>query len=157
MVKDADLKGYKLFSGLDDGELAKIAGLCTRQCCESNTEIFTSNKAASDIFLLEGPNDAIRIELPIRAHGAKSVIHTLKKGEAFGWASLVPPHVRTATARCVEKADVICINGKALIEMLEENNHMGYIVMKNLSGLISSRLNDTTIALRHEIRNPARK
>ena len=73
-------------------------------------------------------------------HGPRTVIHTLQKGEVFGWAALVPPHQRTGTARCVEKASVICLNGKDLIELLDKNDHMGYVVMKNLSGILSNAI-----------------
>ena len=79
------------------------------------------------------------------------------KGEVFGWAALVPPHQRTATARCVEKASVICVDGKTLMGLLDKNDHMGYVVMKNLSGILSTRLTYTTLVLRREIRKLARK
>lgn len=152
MLEAAELKGFGLFWGLDSSDLARVAKLCERRKCLTNTEIFTINKPANHIYLLEGPSDAIRIEIQIHEHGPKSVVHSIKKGEAFGWASLVPPHLRTASARCVEDADLICIDGKALIELIEKNNHIGYVLMKNLAGLLSSRLSETTVALRHEVR-----
>jgi hypothetical protein len=79
------------------------------------------------------------------------------KGEIFGWSALVPPHRLTASARCQGKADVITINGKELLELLEKGGRSGYVVMKNLSALISSRLALTTIALRHEIQKLVKK
>jgi hypothetical protein len=49
------------------------------------------------------------------------------------------------------------INGKELMEFLEKDKRIGYVVMKNLSALISSRLASTTIALRHEIQKLVKK
>lgn len=155
MVTVHDLKHFNLFAGLDEAELGQIAKLCARRTYESGAEIFSPGAPAGDVFLLEGRNDAVQIEISICEHSPRTVLHTLQKGEFFGWAALVPPHQRTATARCVEKASVICLDGKALMGLLEKNQHMGYVVMKNLSGILSTRLTYTTLVLRREIRKVA--
>jgi len=157
MVTVHDLKQFNLFAGLDEAELAEIAGLCTRRTYESGAKIFSPGTPAGDVFMLERGNDAVQIEIAICEHAPRTVIHTLQKGEVFGWAALVPPHQRTGSARCVEKASVICLDGKALMELLDQNDHMGYVVMKNLSGILSTRLAYTTLILRREIRKLARK
>jgi len=69
--------------------------------------------------MLEGGNDVVPNSSTLRA-APRTVVHTLQKGEVFGWAALVPPHQRTATARCVERPGVICLNGKDLMELLEK-------------------------------------
>ena len=157
MVTVHDLKQFNLFVGLDEAELAGIARLCARRTYEAGAEIFSPGAPAGDVFLLEGRNDAVQIEIAICEDAPRTVLHTLQKGEFFGWAALVPPHQRTATARCVEKADVISVDGKALMGLLDKNDHMGYVVMKNLSGILSTRLTYTTLVLRREIRKLARK
>jgi hypothetical protein len=43
------------------------------------------------------------------------------------------------------------------MELLDKNDHMGYVVMKNLNGILSSRLAYTTLILRREIRKLAKK
>jgi len=157
MVTIQDLKAFNLFAGLDEAELAEIARLCARRTYESGAEIFSPGTPAGDVFILERGNDVVQIEIAICEHMPKTVIHTLQKGEVFGWAALVPPHQRTGSARCVERASVICLDGKALMELLDKNDHMGYVVMKNLSGILSSRLAYTTLILRREIRKLAKK
>ncbi|MBN2098608.1 MAG: cyclic nucleotide-binding domain-containing protein [Dehalococcoidia bacterium] len=157
MVTVQDLKQFNLFVGLEESELAEVARLCTRRTYESGAEVFSPGAPAGDVFLLEGGNDAVQIEISICEHSPRTVLHTLQKGEFFGWAALVPPHQRTATARCVGRASVICVDGKALMELLEKNKHMGYVVMKNLSGILSTRLTYTTLVLRREIRKVASK
>jgi CRP/FNR family transcriptional regulator, cyclic AMP receptor protein len=152
MLTAQDIKGYKLFIGLAEKELVEIAGLCRRQTYESNSVIFDPDTSSEEIFLLEGGNDAIQIEIPLGVHDEKIVIHTLSKGETFGWAALGSHHAKTATARCLDQASVIAINGKLLMQLLEKNNHLGYIVMKNLADIINTRLSYTTVAFRREVR-----
>jgi len=151
MVTAKEIKGFNLFSGLEDPDLARIAALCTRHRYPANTVIFDPNTAAEDIYFLEGGNDVVQIEIPIQDHDSRITIHTLHKGEVFGFAALGPPHSKTAAARCLEQADVITLKGKELADLLEEDNRIGYQVMKNLSGIISSRLAYTTVVFRREI------
>jgi len=157
MVTPEVLKGFDLFVGLDDIELAEIAPLCHRRTYEKDATIFTAGGWATDIYLLEAGNVAIQIEFVIYEYELRAAVYTVRKGETFGWSALVPPHRLTASARCLEKVAVITINGTDLMEILKHHNYMGHMIMKNLSAIISSRLSSTTTALRHEIQKLVRK
>jgi CRP-like cAMP-binding protein len=152
MLTAQEIRGYNLFVGLDETELSEIAALCTRETYDKNAIIFSPEAPSNSIFLLEGGNDAIQIEVSITGEEDRIVVHTLSKGETFGWAVLEPQQIRTAIARCLDSVEVICINGDSLIQLLNENTHMGYIVMRNLAGVINKRLTYTTIAFRHQVR-----
>ncbi len=157
MVPNEILGSFSLFSGLSQTELAEIAKLCRERAYESGSLIFTIGGSATDVYLLETGKVDIQIEFKIHDYEIMSTVYTVGKGEIFGWSALVPPHRLTASARCGGKADVIMINGKEFMEFLEKDRHIGYVVMKNLSALISSRLASTTIALRHEIQKLIKK
>jgi CRP/FNR family transcriptional regulator, cyclic AMP receptor protein len=157
MVTARDIRGFNLFSGLDEADLEKIAVLCTRHQYPANTIIFDPNTMAEDVYLLEGGNDVVQIEIPIQNSDQRLTIHTLHKGEVFGWAALGPPHSKTATARCLEQANVITFKAKDLMVLLDGDNRLGYQVMKNLSGIISSRLAYTTVVFRREIQRLTKK
>jgi CRP-like cAMP-binding protein len=157
MISIGDLKSFSLFEGLSDEELAKIARLCREKTYEEGSVIFTIGGFAGDVYLLRTGKVDIQIEFKIYDYEVMATVYTVGKGEAFGWSALVPPHRLTASARCHEKADIIMINGKELMELLERQKSIGYTVMKNLSAIISSRLASTTIALRHEIQKLIKK
>jgi len=157
MVSPEILKGFVLFSGLSQTELAGIARLCRERTYESSPVIFTMGGSAADVYLLKTGKVDIQIEFKIYDYEIITTVYTVGKGEIFGWSALVPPHRLTGSARCEGKADVIMINGKELMEFLEKDRRIGYIVMKNLAALISSRLASTTIALRHEIQKLIKK
>lgn len=157
MVSTEALRGFDLFTGLDEAELSEIAKLCRKRSYEKDSIIFSAGGWATDLYLLEAGNVAIQIELVIYEHEIRAVVYMVRKGETFGWSALVPPHRLTASARCLEKADVITVNGTELMELLHKNSRIGYVVMKNLSAIISSRLASTTIGLRHEIQKLLKK
>jgi CRP-like cAMP-binding protein len=157
MVNAQDIKGFNLFYGLEDKDLEHIAPLCERRRYPANSVIFDPSTGGGEVYMLEGGNDSVQIEIPLHDHEQKLTVHTLRKGEVFGWASLGPPHSRTATARCLEEASLIIFKGKDLMVLLDEDNRMGYQVMKNLSGIISSRLSYTTVVFRHELQRLGKK
>ncbi len=157
MISTDDLKGFSLFGGMGEAELAEISKLCRERTYEGGSVIFTMGGWATDVYLLKTGKVDIQIEFKIHDYEVMTTVYTVGKGEIFGWSALVPPHRLTASARCEGKADVITINGKQFMEFLEKDRRIGYVVMKNLSSLISSRLASTTIALRHEIQKLIKK
>ena len=157
MISIESLKGFSLFGGLNLTELAEIAKLCRERTYEDGSVIFTIGGSATDVYLLKTGKVAIQIEFKIYDYEVTTPVYTVEKGEIFGWSALVPPHRLTASARCQGKADIITINGEDLLNLLDKESRIGYVVMKNLSALISSRLASTTIALRHEIQKLIKK
>lgn len=157
MIPIETLKKFNIFSGLGDLELVKIAEICKERVYEDGSVIFTIGGFATDIYLLKTGKVDIQIEFKIYDYEITTTVYTVGEGEIFGWSALVPPHRLTASARCHGKADVITINGKELIDILEKERGIGYVVMKNLSAVISSRLACTAIALRHEIQKLIKK
>ncbi len=151
MVSTEMLKAFQLFGGLDESELVEIAKLCRERSYEQGSIIFTAGGSATDIYLLKDGEVNIQVELVIYDLEARATVYTVRKGETFAWSALVPPHKLTASARCQQKAKVLTMDGKDLMDILKKNNHIGYLVMQNLSKVISSRLAATMVALRHQI------
>ena len=157
MIEPGALRGFDLFIGLREEELTGIAQLCHQRTYEKDAIIFTGGGWTPDIYLLEAGTVAIQIEFVIYEYEIKSVIYTVRKGETFGWSTLVPPQRLAASAQCLEKADVITINGADLLNILKHNNFIGHMIMRNLSAIISARLSCTTAALRSEIQKLVKK
>jgi len=71
-------------------------------------------------------------------------------GELFGWSALVEPYRYTSSAKCAEKTEEIYIKGSDLLKLFEQYPRTGYVVMRNLSAIISSRLTETRQKLSKE-------
>jgi len=72
------------------------------------------------------------------------IVDTVMPGQVFGWASLVGPGRRTVTAHCTEVSRLIALPAAELRMMFEENNALGYAIMKKMSHIISNRLKKRT-------------
>ena len=65
----------------------------------------------------------------------------LRKGEVFGWAALLQDHPRRiAKAACMEKSMLLRLNGEAVLEVLAAEPASGFLVMRQLSTLITKHL-----------------
>ena len=161
MVSVEMLKGFQLFEGLDENELGQIVNLCNERSYEEGSIIFTAGilgpaSPAAEIYLLREGEVDIQVELVVYDLEARITVYTVRKGETFAWSALVPPHKLTASARCRKKSEVITMNGKELMDVLEKNNHIGYVIMSNLSRVVSSRLAATMAVLRNQIQSPSK-
>jgi CRP-like cAMP-binding protein len=137
--------------------LQKVADICTRHSIKANTIIFDTSSSDENLYFVEDVHDGVQIEIPIPEISPRIVIHTLNKGEVFGWAPLGPPHIKTALARCISDCTLISLNGKAMMDILGQDSHMGFLVMKNLSEIINTRLAYTSVVFRREIHRLIKK
>jgi CRP-like cAMP-binding protein len=139
MVSALVLKGFGLFKGLDEKELATIAELCGERAMSKGETICSEGTRAKNIHLCR--SGQVDIVMWVREPWNKNVVvHRAEAGEVFGWSALVAPYTFTASAECVEAGEEIRIMGSALLELLDQIPHIGYVVMRNLSTEISARL-----------------
>jgi toluene monooxygenase system ferredoxin subunit len=121
----------ELFTGLAPATLEKLVLLAKKESHPAGATLYRPGDAAEDFFVL----DSGRVEFQI---GRDPAGFMLKKGEVFGWAALLESHPqRIASARVLENATVLRINGKQALGVLESDPASGYVVMRRLAGLIA--------------------
>ncbi|MBM3133486.1 MAG: cyclic nucleotide-binding domain-containing protein, partial [Chloroflexi bacterium] len=136
--------------------LADIARVCEKRgFARSEVCVAEGSKAIYFYMLLKGKM-ALERKLPeswFVAHGGRhdATVHVLQEKDVIGWSSLVPPGVHTATARCLDDCEVVEVEGKKLIEILDANPEAAYPLMKKLAGVIAMRLVDTSNRLIREM------
>ena len=147
MVSIQVLKGFELFKGLDDSELTKIAELCRERSLDEGALCFVQGRRATELHLCCSG----KVHIVLKVYDMEITVHTVKTGEVFGWSALVEPHIYTASAKCAGKVEEIYIERPDLMNLFEQEPLTGYVVMTNLSALVSSRLTETTETLAKEI------
>lgn len=142
MVTIDDLKKFRVFKGLDDSELASILELCRERTFGKGAVCFSQGRRAMELHLCRAGQVDIIVELEQSSGKVEVTVHTASGGEVFGWSAVVEPHIYTGSARCAEKTEDICIKGADLLKLFEQDTRIGYVVMRNLSSAVSSRLTD---------------
>ncbi len=125
----------ELFTGIGEATLAALTALAKSEKFAAGSVLYKPGDTADDLFVL----DSGRVEFQIgRDERTSPAGFMLRKGEVFGWAALLEEHpTRIATARVLEESNVLRINGKQALKILEADPASGFLVMRRLSGLIA--------------------
>ena len=135
---DSAIGASELFNGMPAETIDALTALATRQTCQAGAMLYRPGDPADDFFVLESG----RVEFLIgRGDRTAPGGFMLKKGEVFGWAALLDGYpARIASARCLEAAALLRINGKSALGVLERDPRAGLVVMRRLAGLIARYL-----------------
>jgi len=139
------LSKFPIFEGLTDDELERIAALCREEVYEAGTTIHEDGAAAEYLYIVQEGTVALEMELELQPYASpkQATIEVVTRGEAFGWSALVKPHIRTLSARCMERAKIFVIKGSDLLDLFDSEPHIGHRVMEKVTQIVASRLKDT--------------
>ena len=138
------LKSSEIFQGLTDEELDKLLPLCREQSYEAGAVMFCEGAQCNYVQTLKSGKVALETELTIsRSAAERATIDVLSEGSSFCWSALMEPHILTSSGRCLEKTEIIALDGEKLRVLLDENPQMGYRVANNLVKVVASRLQHT--------------
>lgn len=143
------LKQCELFNRMSPEELKVLSALAQKEAFAPGSIIFSQNTLAEKVYLLDQGMVALKTSL---SEGLEITYEMItKRGEPFGWSALVEPFRLTATAICLEKTRVISFHNKDLNRIFNDDQQIGYRVMKNLCVLIARRLHRARQLLAEQI------
>ena len=144
------LKRIDLFKGLTDAELAQIAKLCREHSHEAGELCVTEGQKTDQVHFVKKGRVAIEFRIPHAPYGKEITVDTVGEREVFAWSALVTGTL-TASVKAVEPTQVLDVDAAELLALCEKDNHIGYVLMKNLTSVISSRLTRSRLALLNAI------
>ena len=157
MISATDLEQFPIFFGLDQGLLTEIARLSSMRTYQDGEICMTEGSVAECLLLLVKGRIDLERRLPENwvppGSEGNNVVYTLKEKEIFGWSSLIEPGRHTARGRCSQDCEVIAINGRQLLSVLDIHEEASYQFMKRLATVIALRLIDTSNSLIREMAN----
>lgn len=127
----------QILAGLTKEQEERILALGKIESYEAGTVITRQGEPSQKLYIVQEGKVAInraiafQKQLPITAVGP---------GEVFGWSSLVPPRVLTASATATEKTKVLAIDAEQLERYFQWEPQAGLVVMRNVAELVASRL-----------------
>ena len=138
------LRSSELFHNLTEEELDKLLPLCHEQFYETGAVMFCEGEHCNYVQTLKSGKVALETELAI-GHSSveRATIDVLSQGSSFCWSALMEPSVLTSSGRCLERTEIIALDGDKLKALLDENPQMGYKVTNNLVKVVASRMQHT--------------
>ncbi|MEW6185437.1 MAG: cyclic nucleotide-binding domain-containing protein [Thermodesulfobacteriota bacterium] len=135
------LKKSDLFKKIIPEEIKILSTLALEKTFPTGTIIFSQTDRAENVYLLENGRVALKTSLTTGLEITYEMIE--KKGDPFGWSSLIEPFRHMTTAICLEPTEVLLFSRKDLFKLFPKNPHLGYVIMQNLCQLLASRLERT--------------
>jgi CRP/FNR family transcriptional regulator, cyclic AMP receptor protein len=132
-----------IFKGLDDGEMHSVAAICQEKDYANGAIIFNESSRDCGMYILvQGQVD---IQMTLGIDSAPATVHVIRDGEVFGELSLVDRAPRSATAKSAGDSRTFVLEADAFESLVKTNSHIGYVVMKNIARIVTTRLRDTNI------------
>ncbi len=137
------LKRVPLFANLDNEELIQIAGICTEETIPAGDLIIQQNTTGADMFIIAAGSVDVFIS---GLSNARSLV-VLGKGQVIGEMALIDQGYRSASVKATHaQVTLYRIENKEFYQLCEKNNHIGYIVMRNLAVDIAFKLRHRNLA-----------
>jgi len=145
MMDEKVIAGAELFAGLTPNERASIVELCRERTCSAGEAIVSEGNFGEEIYLLV--NGKVRIELTLTEDSGFVTVEQLSGGQLFGELALADRRNRSAIAECETHCEIVSIRCKDLLALLEREHRLGFVVMRNLSRILATRLRKTNAKL----------
>jgi CRP-like cAMP-binding protein len=138
------LKKAQIFSDLSEGELATVSGQCEQRTYGQGDKVLSEGETSRELFIID--QGMVQVSLGLVGKSSTPLIN-LGEGQVLGEMTLVDRGARSATVQVVsDSARLNVISHEDLLKLCEENNHFGYIFMRNLAAEISLKLRYYNIA-----------
>lgn len=146
MITPEILSQSSLFEGLTEEQLQAVADTAEETSCQQGAVLFWEGDLAEYLYILLEGEINIFVQLSSRP-GRVTVSVISEPYQSIGWSGLVAPHVHTASALCETDCRLVAIDGEALMRVLEDDPALGFVVMRRISEVLSSRARNTRFAL----------
>ncbi|MBM3460652.1 MAG: Crp/Fnr family transcriptional regulator [Armatimonadetes bacterium] len=136
----SDLRKITVLGVLSDRRLRKFLPYCRKRMLPKNTVVFLADEPAAHLyFVLDGAAAMV-----VTGGGeVRATVHTAQAGQCFGWSSLVPPYMFSATAQCIEPTLVVEVDAEGLRRLFAKDYKVGFAMMSIVACLATQRLHET--------------
>lgn len=134
-----ELRDFQVFKECAEHEMEDLAKICQKMTFKSGERIFEAGAPAKHFYVVV--NGVVELYFTVAHYDAQReiILDRKCKGEAFGWSALTEPNTFTLSAMAVKETEVLRMRRQDLEELCQENNHLGYVLKKNIAEIIGER------------------
>ena len=146
MTDKQALRECQVFSVLSNAQLEEVTSSVIEKQYDGGTTIFQEGDSAEELLVIQEGKVALQMTLPnVQVQmGRRITVDIVTGNEVIGWEAIIEPYIYTLTAICMQKVRILSINGNKLRGLLQGNSNIGYMVLKGITEMVASRLEDTS-------------
>lgn len=139
------LRQIELFEGLNDEELKQVAAICTPKNLHAGDMLIHQGEKGDQLYIVtEG---FVEVVLSDAQQQEKRVVVNLGPGQIIGEITLLDQGSRSANVRATAEPTIVqSIHHQDFNHLCEQNNHIGYLVMRNMAADLSFKLRHRNLA-----------
>ncbi|MHB8112592.1 MAG: Crp/Fnr family transcriptional regulator [Bellilinea sp.] len=139
------LKSIPWFLDFNSKQLERLASISTIMEVSAGEVIFCEGDRADNMYIiLDGQiavDSAVPGHDPVRIYQAEAL-------DIIGWSKMVPViRQRVATTTALKDSRLLVINGDDLAGLCEEDNHVGFVIMRRLANVVATNMLTTKLQL----------
>jgi len=133
------LEKHELFGLLSPEDIRSLSGVSAVMAMKEGEKVCSEGVPASHLFvLLKG-----RVELRRRTKGGTGfVVDDLTEGSIFGVSAMMGGDRYLLNAECTMDSEVLKIEGRTLLQILDQNPTVGYATQRRISQIFFKRYVD---------------
>ena len=131
------IAGHPFLKGLSRQHLAILAEYAMAVEFKKDELIFREGDPANRFYLIRQGRVELETEIKDRS---RMLIQTIGPGDVLGWSWLFAPYYWHFDARAVSPVKTIFFYGTPLRQRCEEDDHLGYELMKRVAEVVIKRL-----------------
>jgi CRP-like cAMP-binding protein len=149
MAPEAFLKECDIFSRLNDAQLKQLVSISKEKACAPGTLLYKIGDESTHLNLVKKGKVFLQMiaDMGPASQPMSFTADVVTQRHAFGWSAFDEPNLHTMTALIADPTTLITFKGDKLKALMEQDCDMGYEIMKGLSRLLASRLNQARILL----------
>jgi CRP/FNR family cyclic AMP-dependent transcriptional regulator len=139
------LRQVELFEGLSDVELDQVAAICTSKELHAGELLIHQGDQGDQLYIVM--DGFVEVVLSDAQQQEKRVVVNLGPGQITGEISLLDQGPRSASVRATAEPTIVqSIHHTDFNALCEQNNHIGYLVMRNMAADLSFKLRHRNLA-----------
>jgi CRP/FNR family transcriptional regulator, cyclic AMP receptor protein len=137
----AAMKRSELFRGLNDEQLAQLAGISHEHIYQTDNVIFHEGDEGDGLYIVGSGQVSVQ---QIDSEGVRRPAVYLGEGQAFGEMALIDAAKRSASiVAAVDNTLIYHIKTHDFTRLCQENTAIGYFMMRNIAQDLSFKLRHT--------------
>ena len=130
------LKEIPLFMDCSPETLRAISKIAIEYNCEKGQMLYHVGDAADNLYVLVNGIVTFKTKSVLNYLNVQQV---MGRAMIFGWAAVLSNSPkRVGTAQCLENSKIFAINGRQLLDTLENDPKSGFLVMKQMCAVIAN-------------------
>ncbi len=141
MLSTDDFKNNSIFSDLTDDMIEKLLPLGKRINVEARDYVFKEGDRVENLFIIKRGTVLIEQRLSDKMTVTAG---TVTVGECFGYSSMFEEGTYSTNAVAADPCELIVINGESMMDVLNNDCTMGFMVLKRIVAVFAKRLSRRT-------------